>query len=277
MSKIITVDDINAPELSVYTSLTESQLKRHEGVFIAESVKVIDVALDKGIEPISFLMEERQIVGIGKDLIVRCPNVPVYTASRQVLSSITGFELTRGVLCAMKRPHAKSIDEVLKNAKRIAVLERLSDAVNVGAIFRSAAALGIDAVLLLHNCSEPLNRRTVRVSMGSVFLVPWAFFQKENFLNSENAVEYLKSKGFVTAALALKNDSIGIDNPVLKTQEKLALFLGAEGEGLSENTIKSCDYTVKIPMFHGVDSLNVAAAAAVSFWEIMQNNRHFYK
>lgn len=277
MSKIITVDDINAPELSVYTSLTESQLKRHEGVFIAESVKVIDVALDKGLEPISFLMEERQIKGIGKDLIVRCPDVPVYTASRQVLSSITGFELTRGVLCAMKRPEIQSVDEVLRNAKRVAVLERLSDAVNVGAIFRSAAALGIDAVLLFHNCSEPLNRRTVRVSMGSVFLVPWAFFQKENFPNSENAVEYLKSKGFITAALALKNDSIGIDDPVLKTQEKLAFFLGAEGEGLSENTIKSCDYTVKIPMFHGVDSLNVAAAAAVSFWEIMQNNRHFYK
>lgn len=268
MSRIITVKDINAPELGVYASLTEAQLKKNENLFIAESVKVIDVALDKGLVPVSFLMEERQIEGIGKELIARCPHVPVYTASRQVLSSLTGFELTRGVLCAMKRPESASLDTVLQNARRIAVLERLSDAVNVGAVFRSAAALGFDAVLLFHNCSEPLNRRTVRVSMGSVFLVPWAFFQKESFPLPENAVEYLKSKGFLTAAMALENNSIGIDDPILKTKERLALFLGAEGDGLSKATIGTCDYTVKIPMHHGVDSLNVAAAAAVSFWQL---------
>lgn len=268
MSQIITVTDIDMPELKVYTSLTEAQLKREEDLFIAESVKVIDVALDKGIEPISFLMEERQIEGIGKEIIARCPDVPVYTAPREILSAITGFELTRGVLCAMKRPEIDSLDEVLESAKRIAVLERLSDSVNVGAIFRSAAALGIDAVLLFNNCSEPLNRRTVRVSMGSVFLIPWAFFEKDKFSTPETAVEYLKSKGFLTAALALKNDTLGIDNPILKKSERLALFLGSEGEGLSKATIEACDYTVKIPMYHEVDSLNVAAAAAVSFWEL---------
>lgn len=268
MPKIFKIDDINIPELKVFASLTDAQLKRDENIFIAESVKVIDVALNKGLKPISFLMEERQIKGIGKGILERCPDVPVYTAERKVLSALTGFELTRGVLCAMERPKEQSLEEVLKNAKRIAVLERLSDAMNVGAIFRNAAALGIDAVLLFHNCSEPLNRRTVRVSMGSVFLVPWALFDKTHFPNPQNAVEYLKSKGFITAALALKNDSISIDNQILKQSEKIALFLGAEGDGLSEETIENCDYTVKIPMYHEVDSLNVAAAAAVSFWEI---------
>ena len=268
MSHIITVNDINAPELSVYASLTESQLKRDVGLFIAESVKVINVALDKGILPVSFLMEERQIEGIGKELIERCPDVPVYTAPRQVLSALTGFELTRGVLCAMKRPENLSLEMALKNAKKIAVLERLSDAVNVGAVFRSAAALGMDAVLLFHNCSEPFNRRTVRVSMGSIFLVSWAFFDKETYPTPQNAVEYLKEKGFVTAAMALKDDSISIDDEVLKGNDRIALFLGAEGDGLSDDTIDACDYTVKIPMHHGTDSLNVAAAAAVSFWEI---------
>lgn len=268
MSRIITVSDINAPELAVYASLTEAQLKKDKGLFIAESVKVIDVALDKGLKPVSFLMEQRQIEGIGKEIIARCPDVPVYTASRDVLCALTGFELTRGVLCAMKRPESANLDKILEKAKRIAVLERLSDSVNVGAVFRSAAALGMDAVLLFHNCSEPLNRRSVRVSMGSVFLVPWAFFDKENFPLPENAVDYLKEKGFTTAAMALENDSIGIDDPILKERQKLALFLGAEGDGLSKGTIKACDYTVKIPMHHDVDSLNVAAAAAVSFWQL---------
>ena len=268
MSQIITVNDINAPELAVYASLTDAQLKADSNLFIVESVKVIDVALDKGLEPVSFLMEERQIEGIGKDIISRCPFAPVYTASRQVLSSLTGFELTRGVLCAMRRPEMADIEAVLKNAKRVAVLERLSDAVNVGAIFRSAAALGLDAVLLYRNCSEPLNRRTVRVSMGSVFLVDWAFFGKDKFPETKNAVDFLKSNGFTTVALALKNDSVGIDDPVLKSKEKLAVFLGAEGDGLSDDTIDNCDYTAKIPMYHDVDSLNVAAAAAVTFWEL---------
>jgi len=272
MPNIINITDTNAPELKIYSSLTEAQLKRNENIFIAESVKVIDVALDKGLEPVSFLMEERQIAGIGKDIIFRCPNTPIYTAERSILSSITGFELTRGLLSAMKRPKSQSLETVLENSKRIAVLERLSDSANVGAIFRSAAALGIDAVLLFHNCSEPLNRRTVRVSMGSVFLVPWAFFEKESFPNPENAVNFLKSKGFITAAMALKDDSIGITDKKLKTSEKLALFLGSEGEGLSKSTIDTCDYTVKIPMHHNVDSLNVAAAAAVSFWELANDS-----
>lgn len=268
MANIIKIEDINAKELNIYARLTEAQLKKNEGLFVAESVKVIKVALQKGLVPISFLMEERQIDGIGKELIDRCPNVPIYTAPREVLSQLTGFELTRGLLCAMKRPENITLEEALKNAKRVAVLERLSDSMNVGAIFRSAAALGIDAVLLFNNCSEPLNRRTVRVSMGSVFLVPWAFFDKESFPNPENAVEYLKQNGFTTAALALKDDTININNPILQNSEKLALFLGAEGDGLSEETINSCDYTVKIPMYHEVDSLNVAAAAAVAFWEL---------
>lgn len=268
MSKIIKVENINAPELEVYIGLTDNQLKRENGLFIAESVKVIDVALDKGLEPVSFLMEERQIEGIGKDIIARCPNTPVFTASREILSSITGFALTRGVLCAMKRPKELTLEDVINGASRIAVLERLSDAVNVGAIFRSAAALGFDAVLLFNNCSEPLNRRTVRVSMGSVFLVPWAFFEKPEFATPKTVVDYLKQKDFVTAALALKDDNVGIDNPVLQKSEKLALFLGAEGDGLSDETIENCDYTVKIPMYHDVDSLNVAAAATVSFWEL---------
>ena len=268
VSNIIKIEDINVPELRVYANLTETQLKTDEGLFIAESVKVIDVALDKGVTPVSFLMEEKQITGIGKSLLMRCPDTPVYTATREVLSSLTGFELTRGVLCAMKRPKEQPLETVLKSATRVAVLERLSDAVNVGAIFRSAAALGIDAVLLFNNCSEPLNRRTVRVSMGSTFLVPWAFFGKKEFPLPEMAVDYLKQKGFVTAAMALKEKSIGIDDPLLAKSEKLALFLGAEGDGLSEKTIENCDYTVKIPMYNGVDSLNVAAAAAVSFWQL---------
>ncbi len=268
MAQVIKIKDINTPEISVYASLTEARLKKECDLFIAESVKVIDVALDCGLEPISFLMEERQIEGIGKDILARCPDVPVYTASREVLSSLTGFELTRGVLCAMRRPEIKSIDEVLENAKRVAVLERLSDSVNVGAIFRSAAALGIDAVLLFHNCSEPLNRRTVRVSMGSVFLVPWAFFDKTACPLPSDAVEYLKKKGFKTAALALRNDTVNINDSALKSAEKLALFFGAEGDGLSDGTIDACDYTVKIPMHHDVDSLNVSNAAAVAFWEI---------
>ncbi len=271
MAQIIKINDINAPELSVYASLTEAQLKKEQDIFIAESVKVIEVALEQGLEPISFLMEERQIEGIGKELIERSPLTPVYTAPREVLSSLTGFELTRGLLCAMRRPNAKTPDEVLEGAKRVAVLERLSDSANVGAIFRSAAALGIDAVLLFHNCLEPLNRRTVRVSMGSVFLVPWAFFDKENFKEPKSAVEYLEQKGFTTAALALKDDSIGITDSALNSAEKLALFFGAEGDGLSSQTIDACNYTVKIPMHHNVDSLNVAAAAAVTFWEISKN------
>lgn len=270
MAQIIKINDINAPELKVYASLTEAQLKKEQDIFIAESVKVIDVALGCGIEPISFLMEERQIEGIGKELIERSPLTPVYTAPREVLSKLTGFELTRGLLCAMRRPKAKTLNEVLNGAKRLSVLERLSDSANVGAIFRSAAALGIDAVLLFHNCLEPLNRRTVRVSMGSVFLVPWAFFDKTYCPTPSDAVKYLKSKGFTTAALALKDNSISITDNALKSADRLALFFGSEGDGLSQETIDACDYTVKIPMHHNVDSLNVANAATIAFWELSE-------
>lgn len=268
MSRIISINDINTPELAVYARLTEAQLKKNQDIFIAESVKVIEVALSKGLCPVSFLMEKRQIEGIGASIISRYPNVPVYTAPREVLCSLTGFELTRGVLCAMRRPKPLSLDSALKDAKRVAVLEGLSDGANVGSVFRNAAALGFDAVLLYHNCSEPLNRRTVRVSMGSVFLLPWAFFDKDHFPKPQNAVEYLKAKGFLTAALALKNDSINIDDEVLSNAQRLALFLGSEGSGLDTQTINACDKTVMIPMQHGVDSLNVAAAAAISFWQL---------
>lgn len=268
MAEIIKINDINADELRPYVSLTEAALRQNEGIFIAESVKVIKVALSCGFEPISFLMEERQIEGIGKELIELAPEVPVYTAAREVLASLTGFELTRGLLAAMRRPEEKSLDEVLKGAKRIAVLERLSDSTNVGAIFRNAAALGIDAVLLFHNSADPLNRRAVRVSMGSVFLVPWAFFDKKDFKEPKSAVEYLKQKGFTTAALALRDNCINITDTALKTAERVALFLGAEGDGLSAETIDACDYTVKIPMHHRVDSLNVASAATIAFWEL---------
>lgn len=268
MANIIYINDITAPEIAVYTRLTEAQLKANNNIFIAESVKVIEVALSKGLCPVSFLMEKRQIEGIGASIISRYPNVPVYTAPREVLKSITGFELTRGILCAMRRPAPISIDTVLENSKRIAVLERLSDGANVGAIFRNAAALGFDGILLYHNCSEPLNRRTVRVSMGTVFQIPWAFFDKSDFPTPDVAVLYLKEKGFLTAALALDSNSIDIDHPDLRDAEKLALFLGAEGDGLSNQTVKECDKTVMIPMHNDVDSLNVAAAAAISFWQL---------
>ncbi len=268
MSRIISINDINTPELAVYARLTEAQLKKNQDIFIAESVKVIENALDAGIKPVSFLMEQRQIDGIGKPLLMRCPNIPVYTAPREVLCSLTGFELTRGVLCAMERPEPIRLDTALTGATRVAVIEGLSDGANVGSVFRNAAALGFDAVLLYHNCSEPLNRRTVRVSMGSVFKIPWAYFDKPTFPLPQNAVEYLKAKGFLTAALALKNDSINIDDEVLSSSQKLALFLGSEGSGLDTQTINACDKTVMIPMQHGVDSLNVAAAAAISFWQL---------
>lgn len=265
MPNIIRINDISAPEIAPYLDLKGSKLKNEQDVFIVESVKVIKTAIECGLCPKSFLMEERQIEGIGKELIKSFPDVPVYASQREILSHLTGFELTRGVLAAFNRPKKQDITEILKTAKKIAVLERLSDSVNVGAIFRSAAALGLDAVLLFNNCSEPLNRRSVRVSMGTVFQIPWAFFE-----GNETAVEVLKQNGFKTAALALKDDTLPINDSMIKKAEKIALLLGSEGEGLNEEVINSCDYTVKIPMHHGVDSLNVAACAAIAFWEISQ-------
>ena len=265
MANIIEITDFHAPELDVYARLTEAQLlNRHnlkEGLFIAESPKVIHRALDAGYTPVSFLMERRHIEGQAKDVIARCGEIPVYTAEFDVLTRLTGFQLTRGMLCAMRRKPLPGVAELVKNARRIAVLEDIMNPTNLGAIFRSAAALNMDAVLLTPACSNPLYRRSCRVSMGTVFQVPWTYA-------GENWVRELQTLGFKTAAMALRDDSVSIDDPALMAEEKLAIVLGTEGDGLAEKTIADCDYTVRIPMSHGVDSLNVAAASAVAFWQL---------
>jgi tRNA G18 (ribose-2'-O)-methylase SpoU len=272
MPNIIEITDFNAPELDVYARLTEAQLlNRHnlkEGLFIAESPNVIHRALDAGYEPVSFLMERKHIDSQAKDVIARCGDVPVYTSSLDVLTKLTGFQLTRGVLCAMRRPQLKSVEETLQDAKRIVILENVMNPTNVGAIFRSAAALGMDAVLLTPGCSNPLYRRAARVSMGTVFQIPWTFIGSEMSDWPESGMEKLQSLGFKTAAMALRDDSVSIDDPKLLAEEKLAIILGSEGDGLTNDTIADCDYTVKIPMYHDVDSLNVAAASAVAFWQL---------
>ena len=232
-----------------------------EGLFTAESPKVIHRALDAGYTPVSFLMERRHIEGQAKDVIARCGDIPVYTAEFDVLTQLTGFALTRGMLCAMRRKPLPGVAELVKNARRIAVLEDIMNPTNLGAIFRSAAALNMDAVLLTPACSNPLYRRSCRVSMGTVFQVPWTYA-------GENWVRELQTLGFKTAAMALRDDSVSIDDPALMAEEKLAIVLGTEGDGLAEKTIADCDYTVRIPMSHGVDSLNVAAASAVAFWQL---------
>lgn len=265
MPNIIEITDLNEPALDPYFRLTEAQLRSKRnpaaGIFIAESHKVIGHALDAGCVPVSFLMERRQIEGVSGTLLERCPDTPVYTSDRETLAKLTGYELTRGCLCAMRRPAPKSIGEVVKNARRVAVLDGIADAANVGAILRSAAALHMDAILLSPTCCDPLHRRAVRVSMGTVFQLPWARLGK-------NWPEQLRSLGIKTAALALTDRSVSVDDPQLAAEERLALVLGSEGDGLRDDVIASCDYTVKIPMSHGVDSLNVAAAAAVAFWEL---------
>ena len=279
MANIITISDFNAPQLDIYARLTENQLlNRHEpdkGIFIAESPKVIERALDSGHKPISILVEDKHIEGQAKNIIERCMDIPVYTAPFDVLTQLTGFALTRGMLCAMHRPAPLTLEEVCNGAKRIAILENVMNPTNVGAIFRSAAALGIDAVLLTTACSNPLYRRAIRVSMGTVFQIPWTFIETSNSMNSmdsnnssANYIEQIKALGFKTAAMVLKEDSVSIDNEGLMKEEKLAIVLGTEGDGLSDTTIASCDYTVLIPMSHGVDSLNVAAASAVAFWQL---------
>jgi len=269
---IITVTDLNQPGPDVFANLTERELRnsyeKNGGFFIAESPKVIERALDAGYEPISFLMEEKHISGDAAFLIERCPDIPVYTAPRPVLEKLTGFKLTRGVLCALRRKDPPAFEEICKNAYRIAVLENIADATNVGAIFRSAAALGIDAVLLSPECADPLNRRCLRVSMGNVFLVNWARLGNSNSDWPENGMNSLKQMGFKTLSMALRNNSIDIDSPVLYNEDKLAILLGTEGDGLKAETIGMSDYVVKIPMKDGVDSLNVAAAAAIIFWEL---------
>lgn len=262
---LIELHDFSAPELDVYARLTEAQLlNRHNlrhGLFIAESPKVIDRALAAGCEPVSILVETAHLRGESLEVIQRCGDIPVYTALFNVLTQLTGYQLTRGMLCAMRRPALPTVEQVCNNARRVAVLEDVMNPTNLGAIFRSAAALGMDAVLLTPACSNPLYRRSCRVSMGTVFQVPWTYLD-------ESWIGTLKSMGFKTCAMALKDDSYSVDDPALRAVEKLAIVLGTEGDGLAANTIANCDYTVRIPMYHGVDSLNVAAASAVAFWEL---------
>ncbi|NLU24894.1 MAG: RNA methyltransferase [Clostridiales bacterium] len=268
MPSIIEITDLNAPELAVFTRLTESQLRSRreaeKAVFIAESVKVIELALRAGCEPISFLMERRHITGKAQNMLSQQADVPVYTAESALLEQLTGFQLSRGVLCAMRRPRQPDVAALCTAARRIAVLEDITDAANVGAVFRSAAALGMDAVLVTPSCCDVLNRRAVRVSMGAVFQVPWTQIGPW----PHPAMETLKEMGFQIAALALSDTAVSIDDPHLMEEEKLAILLGTEGTGLSPDTIAACDYHARIPMAHQVDSLNVAAASAVAFWQL---------
>ena len=272
MKNIIEIADFSDPRLDVYARLTEAQLLNRfepaKGMFIAESPKVIDRALDAGCRPVSLLMERKDIDGSAREIIERCGDIPVFTADRDVLCQLTGYQLTRGVLCAMLRPPLPAVSDVLQNVRRVVILENVQNPTNVGAIFRSAAALGMDAVLLTPGCSNPLYRRSARVSMGTVFQIPWTFIGEETTDWPGKGMEILRAEGFKTAAMALSDNSVSIDDPRLAAEEKLAIILGSEGDGLTDTTIADCDYTVKIPMYHGVDSLNVAAASAVAFWEL---------
>lgn len=273
IQNMIEITDFDAPELDVYARLTEAQLlnKNHpeDGLFIAESPKVISRALDGGYEPVSVLVEKKQVLEDAETIAVlgKCGNVPVYTAEFEVLTKLTGFKLTRGMLCAMKRRSLPGLQEICNGCDRIAVLENVMNPTNVGAIFRSAAALHMDAVILTGGCSNPLYRRASRVSMGTVFQIPWTFVDN-SVIWPEEGMRILRELGFKTAAMALKEDSVSIDDPELMKEDKLAVILGTEGDGLAPETIADCDYTVMIPMSHGVDSLNVAAASAVAFWQL---------
>lgn len=262
--KLIEISSLDHPGVEVFASLTDRQLRNRlnpaEAIFIAESPKVIDVALRTGCTPLSILCERRHIEGDAADIIARCGDIPVYTGSRELLGSLTGYTLTRGVLCAMRRPAAPSVEEICARASRVCVIDSVTDTTNIGAIFRSAAALGIDGVLLTRTSCDPLNRRSVRVSMGSVFLVPWTWI--------DDPVTDLRRLGITTAAMALTDDSVSLDDPALAAEERLAVIMGTEGDGLARSVIAGADYTVRIPMSHGVDSLNVAAAAAVAFWQL---------
>ena len=264
MANIIEINDISAPELEVFTKLTEKQLRHklepEKGIFIAESGKVIELALAAGCEPVSFLMERKQLTGQGKNILARYDDVTVYTGDREVLAGLTGYRLTRGILCAMRRPQLPPVQQICAQASRVAVLENITDAANVGGIFRSAAALGVDAVLVMRSCCDPLCRKAVRVSMGTVFQIPWTYI--------ENGIAPLQELGFKTAALALREQAVSIDDPKLMAEARLALIFGTEGYGLAQATIDACDYVVQIPMAHDVDSLNVAAASAVTFWQL---------
>ena len=271
MANVIEITDFTAPELDVYARLSEGQLlnraEPEKGMFIAESPRVIERALDAGCVPVSFLSEDRHIEKEAKEILERCGEIPAYVASFDVLTQLTGYKLTRGMLCAMYRPRLRTPEEVCRGARRIAVLESVVNPTNVGAIFRSAAALNMDGILLTSDCSDPLYRRSLRVSMGTAFQIPWTYFDKQITWPMEGQA-FLKEQGFQTVAMALRDDTVNIDDPGLHKEEKLAIVLVTEGEGLTSQTIASCDYTVKIPMSHGVDSLNVAAASAVAFWEL---------
>ena len=272
MPNIIEITNFSVPELDAFARLTEAQLRNRlepeKGIFIAESPKVITRALNAGYKPISLLMERKHITGDAADILARCGDVPVYTADREVLTELTGYQLTRGVLCAMSRSPLPTVEELCVNARRVAVLESIVDTTNIGAIFRSAAALNVDAVLVTPTCCDPLNRRSIRVSMGTVFQVPWTRIGETPADWPQKGVVCLNAMGFKTAAMALSDNSISIDDPILACEEKLAIVLGTEGDGLADSTIASCDYIVRIPMSHQVDSLNVAAASAVAFWEL---------
>ena len=274
MPNIIEVTDFQAPELDIYARLTEVQLLNREypekGLFIAESPKVIERALNAGCVPVSILVEKKHIEGEAKEIIARCADIPVYTAEFDVLTQLTGFKLTRGMLCAMRRPKLPSVEAVCSGARRIAILENVMNPTNIGAIFRSAAALNMDAVLLTPACSNPLYRRAIRVSMGTVFQIPWTFLGGDEASWPDSGMQTLREMGFKTAAMALSDDSVTIRDPLLLAENKLAIILGTEGDGLAEGTIAQCDYTVRIPMSHGVDSLNVAAASAVAFFQLGQ-------
>lgn len=269
---IIEINDFDAPELDLYARLKDVQLYHYyepdAGVFIAESPAIVERAIESGCEVLSFLCEPHFIKSLSNTLFASLPDVPVYTAPLEVMEQITGFHLTRGLLSILRRPKPRSIDEVIEGKSRVAILENTMNPTNVGAMFRSAAALGIGAVLLTPDCSDPLYRRAARVSMGTVFQVPWAYFDGPDMAWPEGGIDYLHKKGFKTIAMALSDDSIPLDDPVLKQEEKLAIVMGTEGDGLTKNTIAACDYTVRIPMHAGVDSLNVAAASAVAFWEL---------
>ena len=272
MPTIIEITDLSAPELAAYTKLTEAQLRNkiepEKGIFIAESPKVIGTALDAGCEPLSFLMERPHIEGSAAAVLARCPDTPVYTAPRETLQTLTGYALTRGVLCAMRRPAPRTVEDLCQTARRVAVLEGIVDSTNIGAIFRSAAALNMDAVLITPSCCDPLCRRAVRVSMGTVFQVPWTQIGSTAADWPEQGMQQLHALGFKTAAMALTDLSVSIDDAALAAEPKLAIVLGTEGDGLAHTTIAACDYTVRIPMSHRVDSLNVAAASAVAFWQL---------
>lgn len=272
MANIIELHSLDQPELDVFSRLTEAQLRNklepEKGIFIAESPNVIDRALNAGYEPVSLLMERKHLEGDAKTLIDRCGDLPVYTADRAMLEALTGYQLTRGVLCAMRRRPLPTVEEICGSAHRVAILESIVDPTNVGAIFRSAAALNMDAVLVTPTCCDPLYRRAVRVSMGTVFQIPWTKIGTTPADWPDNGMAQLHALGFKTAAMALRDDSVSIDDPALLAEDKLAIILGTEGDGLAAQTIAECDYTVRIPMSHQVDSLNVAAASAVAFWQL---------